>query len=836
MAIVTHNWTDKPARLDQLKDGEIVTTTYQGKVSSYLKLNGSIYSDKWTRLGSDISSEPHDQNTLGGFIYDTNGFSQGSLEFNSSDENIIITDPSGTQRVILGRLTTIAYGLQVNNSSGQSVFKLWGNEADLCGWQLNTTSISKIDGTHSVTLDSANEYLRIVNSNQERVLVGKVASGDYGVRIKDSSGNVLFQVSGSTTTIAGLDLNTAYIGTSTFATGLQGWRITSSGDAEFSNLLSRGTIQASTFSYDNITATAGSQIITKSASTLYEDMVIPTANGTITGVTINAGGSGYAAGSLEAGSGSNGSGFAATYGVDGSGVINSISISNAGSGYDAVISVQIDDPGGSGSGANLSFTYSSTTWSIKILKEPSGGATGFANNDICRIKAVASSGAIASTWFQIASISTSNDDYDSATCTWKSGSKNITYRKGTAVVDYGASGQGFIYSTAIASATDIAELRNAPYIAFGKHSATPWSSITSISRIGELNGSYGYSGSTYGAAFGEYASGKNNITIDSTNGLRIRNHTTTLAQWEIDGDIVLGNTSGSTADLKIYGGSSSNYVQMNAGNLQFRVGSSTFNFPFVQYIPETVLNFGTAFDFTDNGLVDIPTGYSYEVLFLPKAMKTNANYIGYFAESKTNSGFTPIMKSFSSGIGGVHTVTSSFSDATFVHRGSNITTSSVAYNNAVDSDDAYHTINIGGTSHFGGGVEVDTVQVYYTIANDHATKDGTCAVILRSGEKNNTSGTVWESASGYHEALQNTWVPANGSATGIVELSYLPSTGDYDDDYLVSLILGSVSGHGSGSESNFTGTITKIIYKDSGDYTEVTGVNQMAALIIAKQT
>ena len=80
MAIVTHNWTDKPARLDQLKDGEIVTTTYQGKVSSYLKLNGSIYADRWTRLGSDISSEPHDQNTLGGFIYDTNGFSQADKE------------------------------------------------------------------------------------------------------------------------------------------------------------------------------------------------------------------------------------------------------------------------------------------------------------------------------------------------------------------------------------------------------------------------------------------------------------------------------------------------------------------------------------------------------------------------------------------------------------------------------------------------------------------------------------------------------------------------------------------------------------------------------------
>lgn len=48
--------------------------------------------------------------------------------------------------------------------------------------------------------------------------------------------------------------------------------------------------------------------------------------------------------------------------------------------------------------------------------------------------------------------------------------------------------------------------------------------------IGNLNGLYGYGVDTYGAAFGQYASGKANITIDATNGLRLRSYTTDILQ------------------------------------------------------------------------------------------------------------------------------------------------------------------------------------------------------------------------------------------------------------------------------------------------------------------
>ena len=48
--------------------------------------------------------------------------------------------------------------------------------------------------------------------------------------------------------------------------------------------------------------------------------------------------------------------------------------------------------------------------------------------------------------------------------------------------------------------------------------------------IGNLNGLYGYGADTYGVGLGQYASGKANITIDPTNGFRLRSYTTDILQ------------------------------------------------------------------------------------------------------------------------------------------------------------------------------------------------------------------------------------------------------------------------------------------------------------------
>jgi hypothetical protein len=58
---------------------------------------------------------------------------------------------------------------------------------------------------------------------------------------------------------------------------------------------------------------------------------------------------------------------------------------------------------------------------------------------------------------------------------------------------------------------------------------------TDVVGIGDLNGNWGYSSSTYGMALGEFAAGKANLTWDPTNGLRIRRHTDTLFQVDNNG-------------------------------------------------------------------------------------------------------------------------------------------------------------------------------------------------------------------------------------------------------------------------------------------------------------
>lgn len=71
--------------------------------------------------------------------------------------------------------------------------------------------------------------------------------------------------------------------------------------------------------------------------------------------------------------------------------------------------------------------------------------------------------------------------------------------------------------------------------------------------IGNLNGVYGYGANTYGAAFGKYANGQSFITVDATNGIRIRNRSgsvdTTVSQWNLDGSIILGPDGSSYAKI-----------------------------------------------------------------------------------------------------------------------------------------------------------------------------------------------------------------------------------------------------------------------------------------------
>ena len=88
---------------------------------------------------------------------------------------------------------------------------------------------------------------------------------------------------------------------------------------------------------------------------------------------------------------------------------------------------------------------------------------------------------------------------------------NPIWKRGTAVVNYGASGEGLIFMTASEA--------NAPHLDVLTHAGAPWTTTTTQMRMGNLNGFLGYSTDKYGIAIGET---DKYLKYDPTNGLRIK--------------------------------------------------------------------------------------------------------------------------------------------------------------------------------------------------------------------------------------------------------------------------------------------------------------------------
>ncbi len=140
---------------------------------------------------------------------------------------------------------------------------------------------------------------------------------------------------------------------------------------------------------------------------------------------------------------------------------------------------------------------------------------------------------------------------------------NPIWKKGTAVINYGASGEGLIYMTASES--------NAPYLSVLTHAGSPWSTTTTQMRLGNLNGFLDYVTALYGIAIG---STNSYLKYDPTNGLRIKGSIevtggsaiTTFAQASIPTSIITGDLWIDTDDSnKLYRAASAGANEITAG-------------------------------------------------------------------------------------------------------------------------------------------------------------------------------------------------------------------------------------------------------------------------------
>jgi hypothetical protein len=404
--------------------------------------------------------------------------------------NIQLTNSSGFQLVIdsTDTVMTASRGLHFKVNDAPRTLSLFGDATvpitgtvAMGAGTLTATSTNSTSGanhTHAITSSAnpgagasilasdANGYLQLVrlgigtNPTQSLEVAGNafVNNATANLYLKDTSTG--FQ-SGSTTIVTPQSGN-SFRNTS-FSSGISGWNINDIGNAEFNDLLVRGTLIATVFKINEISATAGTFGVFYSASSVTSSFTTPANTG-------------------------------------------------------------------------LSFTF--------IADNSSAGGMLFGVSDIVRFKTW-TGGGISDAWATITA-RTNNGTNTTYTATLSNGSTNATYPAGTPAVDYGPSGTGFITESADGT------VGSSPNLSMATHAGSPWSTQTLMTRLGNLNGSYGYNTNVYGLGIGSYGvSSQPWQTYDTTNGIRIGNNTTVLSTWDTSGGITIGQVSDSSPNITI---------------------------------------------------------------------------------------------------------------------------------------------------------------------------------------------------------------------------------------------------------------------------------------------
>lgn len=194
------------------------------------------------------------------------------------------------------------------------------------------------------------------------------------------------------------------------------------------------------------------------------------------------------------------------------------------------------------------------------------GTATFAVNDRLRIKDTTND-----EWFlvtNIASAPTYTVTRDQAAA--YGADANPAWKKGASVVNYGQSGAGGLYLTASDT--------NNPYLSVFTHAGSPWSALTTRLRIGNLNGYLGYVADTFGLGVGSSAGTDANITIDPTNGIRIRQGTTNKITFDNSGNasfvgsVAIGTGGDIHSGQTAYNTGTGWWLEHNGGTPRFSLG------------------------------------------------------------------------------------------------------------------------------------------------------------------------------------------------------------------------------------------------------------------------
>ena len=180
-------------------------------------------------------------------------------------------------------------------------------------------------------------------------------------------------------------------------------------------------------------------------------------------------------------------------------------------------------------------------------------------------------------WMAVTSASSGSGPYTYSVTRDLDGSGANTWSAGDAVVNTGTTGNGFIDLYSLSGIVS----GSGPTIAGNVRTGTTYSQVAPRWAIGNLNGLYGYGATTYGVAFGDPSN--TNITIDATNGFRIRSGTTNKLTADVSGNLaIVGDLSVGTSGVirsnaTAFGTGTGIWMDYNGGTPRFRVGNPAGN-------------------------------------------------------------------------------------------------------------------------------------------------------------------------------------------------------------------------------------------------------------------
>ena len=274
------------------------------------------------------------------------------------------------------------------------------------------------------------------------------------------------------------------------------------------------------------------------------------------------------------------------------------------------------------------------------------------------------------------------------------------------------------------------------------------------------------------------------------------------------------------------------YSELGSETLTFVKDGSSFNYPKqMQFIPASALDFGTAFDFSDNDFVDYDDD-QYDVLFVLKDMQTYSvtgsdessnQFLQVSAESKSATGFTPTA---SVGVRVLSTATvTSFDEEEFSFNGSDLSAPTYATDRI--SADSMHDVDTDA---------VLSLTVTYTLTFSAVKGSGDFEVegYVRAGTED-TGNTNRFISSGYNQSSFSELRDAgfgDGTVTKTATFSF--GTGLGTDPCKVVVTITSYDQLG-GSTATLAGEVTEIAYVTaSGATREITGRNRADAIVIAR--